>query len=224
MEKIYNGQLSAKVNLPICLISNQQIEFGSGGIIELRKNSKTGELIESFEVSSNQVTISARELLIKPSQQLPYETEIFMVISDGFVISSVNGSSFSGFDINGNKEFKFTTEDPIGKPLDGGTIISKNNETYTIVSPKKSEINLTWYEFSKAVQKTDEETGTKGWYVPSLYELQNHKEILKLEDFYWTSTENDLGTAYKLNMSSNISFVANKSESYLIRTFKKVNY
>jgi hypothetical protein len=224
MKKIYNNQINAKVNLLICLTSNQEITFGSSGTIELRKGSKSGELIESFDVSSDKVIISARELLIQPSQQLPFETEIYMVVSDGFVVSSVNGSSFSGFDLNGNKEFKFITEDPIGKSLDGGVIISKNNGTYTIVSPKKSEMNLTWYEFSKAIQKAEEETGTTGWYVPSLYELQNHKEVLKLQDFYWTSTENDLGTAYKLNMNSNVPYVASKIESYLVRTFKKVNY
>lgn len=224
MEKIYNNHTEANVNSYICVISNQDITFGNSGSIELRKDSKSGEVIESFSVNSSQILISARELLIKPSNSLPYETQIYMTISDGFIVSSTNGSSFSGFDVNGDKEFKFTTENALGKYLNGGVVISKNNSQYTIVSSQKSEMKLTWHEFDKVIQKITQDTGTTGWYVPTLQELQNHKEVLKLNDFYWTSSENDTLTSYKINMNSNIPYVANKSESYLIRLFKKVNF
>lgn len=224
MEKIYRNSKQAKVTSPIVLISNQKIKFGSSGTIELRKGSKTGELIESFDVSSNKVLISAREIIVQPSNQLPYETEIYVVMSDGFVVSAINGTSFSGFDVNGDKEFKFVTEDSIGKPLEGGIVISKENSWYVVMSPEKSEMFLTWLEFDKAIQKTEEDTGTTGWYVPGHYEMQFYEKYLKSEEYYWTNTEIDTNNSYTLNTNSNTPVVSDKNHSYLVRTFKKVNF
>jgi hypothetical protein len=224
MNKIYNGQISAKVTLPIYVISNQDIVFGASGSIELRKNSKSGQLIESFDTNSDKVKISARELIIYPTNQLPYETEIYVVISDGFILSKVNGSSFSEFSLDGNKEFKFQTEDSLGNFLEGGTVISKEGGRYTIISDEKYEMNLTWYEIYKAIEKTQNDTGKNGWYVPSLYELINYKDHLKSEESYWTNTEDTSEKAYLLNINTNTPYITNKIESHLIRLFKKVNY
>ena len=224
MKKIYNNQIGSSVRSSICIVANQKVTFGSSGNIELRKGSKKGEIIESFDISSDKVSISANEIIIQPSNQLPYETEIYLLMNDGFLISSINGSSFSGFDVDGDKEFKFTTEDPIGKFLEGGTIISKNNGTYTIVSSKKLQIPLTWYELHKAIQKVEEHTKTSEWYVPSFNELQNYKHALRPKEFYWSSAEEDSKTAYKLNINSDFPLVANKNDSYLVCLFKKVNY
>jgi len=224
MEKIYRNSKQAKVTSPIVLVSNQKIAFGSSGTIELRKGSKTGELIESFDVSSDRVLISAREIIVQPSNPLPYETEIHMVMSDGFVVSAINGTSFSGFDVHGDKEFKFVTEHPIGKPLEGGIVILKENSWYVVMSPEKSEMSLTWTEFDKAIQNAEEVTGTTGWYVPGYYEMQFYQKHLKTEESYWTNTELDDNTSYSLNTNSNASVISNKSYSYLVRTFKKVNF
>jgi len=222
MEKIYRNSKQAKVTSPIVLVSNQKINFGSSGTIELRKGSKTGELIESFGISNNKVLISANELIIQPSNPLPYETEIYVVMSDGFVISAVNGTSFSEFDVHGDEEFKFVTEDPIGKPLEGGIVISKEGSWYIVVSPEMSEMILTWTELNKAVQKAEEVTGTTGWYIPGYHEMQFYQKHLKNEKSYWTNTELNANTAYGLNTTSNAPMIFNKSDSYLIRTFKKV--
>jgi len=236
MEKIYNGQIEAKVNSSICIIANQGIQFGSSGYLELRKDSKTGDLIESFDVNSDRVKISARELLIYPTNQLPFETQIYLVMSDGFLVSSTNGSSFSGFDVNGDHEFKFTTEkvviidketQPVEEPtsLEGGDIISKDGGIYTIISPKRTEMNLTLYELDKAVQRVEEDTKSTGWYLPSLYEMQKYVNNWKpSEGYYWTSTENDFESSYALNTDINTPYIVNKSESHMIRLFKKVNY
>ena len=224
MGKIFNGSNQAPVFSPIVLVSNQEIKFGSSGTIELRKNSKTGELIESFDILSDKIVISAWEIMIQPTNQLPYETEIYVVISDGFILSKVNGSSFSEFSLDGNKEFKFQTEDSLGNFLEGGTVISKGGGRYTIISDKKYEMNLTWYEIYKAIEKTQNDTGKDGWYVPSLYELINYKDHLKSEESYWTNTEDTLEQAYLLNINTNTPYITNKIESHLIRLFKKVNY
>lgn len=236
MKKTYNGRVKANVNAPICIISNQSISFGSSGYLELRKESKTGDLIESFDVNSDRVKISARELLIYPTNQLPFETEIYLVMSDGFIVSDVNGSSFSGFDVNGDKEFKFTTEDVviveeeiqiIEEPtsLEGGLVIAKDGGVYTVVAPPQSEMNLTWYELDKAIQKTEQDTKSIGWYLPSFYEMQKYKNNWKSsEELYWTSTEKDSDIAYALNMNNSVPYIADKSKSHLIRLFKKVNF
>lgn len=234
MDKTYNGQVDAGVNSPIFIKSNQEICLGFSGTLELRKNSKTGELIESFDVTSDRVSISAWELMIQPSNPLPYETEVYLVMNDGFIVSAVNGSSFSGFDINGDKTFKFTTEKEIilppepkpelkiGDLLDGNIIVSEVNGNFIVIAPKKSEMNLTWYEIDKAIQKTEEDTGTTGWYLPSIYELQNYKNELKSDAYYWSSTEIDLEYSYALNTNNQVPHSTNKKESHLIRLFKKV--
>ena len=83
MGKIFNGSNQAPVFSPIVLVSNQEIKFGSSGTIELRKNSKTGELIESFDILSDKIIISAWEIIIQPTNPFPYETEIYVLMSDG---------------------------------------------------------------------------------------------------------------------------------------------
>ena len=223
MGKIFNGSNQAPVFSPIVLVSNQEIKFGSSGMIELRKNSKTGELIESFDILSDKIVISAWEIIIQPTNPLPYETEIYMLMSDGFIISKINGSSFSGFAVNGNEEFKFVTENPIGKSLEGGIVISKENSWYVVISPEKSEMLLTWYEFDKAIQKTEEDTGTSGWYIPDYYEMQFYKKYLNNDELYWTNTEVDINNSYVLNNNANFPVVLSKKYSHLVRTFKKVN-
>lgn len=218
MNKTYNGQVDAGVNSPIFIKSNQEICLGFSGTLQLRKDSKTGELIESFDVTSDKVSISAWELIIQPSNPLPYETEIYLVMNDGFIVSAVNGSSFSGFDVNGDKTFKFNTES-FTQLL---KVESPNNEVEIFISPEKSEMNLTWYEIYKAIQKTEEDTGTTGWYLPSIYELQNYKNKLKSDAYYWSSTEIDLEYSYALNTNNQVPHSTNKKESHLIRLFKKV--
>lgn len=234
MEKIYNGQVNASINSNIYIKSNQEISLGSSGTLELRKNSKNGELIESFDVSSDKILISAWELLVQPSNPLPYESEIYLTMTDGFIVSAVNGSSFSGFDVNGNDEFKFNTEKEVilppepqpelkvGDSLEGGIIIDKVNEIFTIISPKKSEMNLTMYEIDKVIKKTEEDTETFGWYLPNLYEFQNYTNHLESDKYYWTSTEVDLEHFYALNTNNRISYSTNKGKSNLIRLFKKI--
>ena len=224
MKKIFNNSKKANVFSPIVLKSNQKTIFGSSGTIELRKGSKSGQLVESFDVSSDKVNISAREIIIQPSNPLPYETEIYVVMSNGFVISAINGSSFSGLDVNGDKQFKFVTEDPIGKPLEGGTVILKEESWYVVLSPENSELSLSWNQLSTAIQKTEEVTGTTGWYVPDYYEMQNYKNYLKTKKSYWTSMELNADSSYSLYTNSNAPMFSNKSDSFLVRTFKKVNF
>jgi len=224
MKKIYNNSKQAEVTSPIVLVSNQKIVFGSSGTIELRKGSKTGELIESFDVSSDKIMINAQEIIIQPSNPLPYETEIYVVMTEGFFVSAINGTSFSGFDVNGDKEFKFTTEDLLGNSLEGGIVILKENSWYVVISPEESELFLSWNDRNYAIQKTEKITGASGWYIPDWYEMQFYREYLKNKKSYWSNTEIDTNCAYSINTISETPFVLNKNTRLLVRTFKKVYF
>lgn len=224
MEKIFNYSEQAKITSPIVLQSNQSVRIGSSGTIQLRKNSKTGELIESFDTSSDKVLISAREIIVKPTNPLPYETEIHVVMSDGFLVSTINGTTFSGLDVNGDKEFKFQTEDQVGNPLEGGIAILKENNWYVVMAPKNSELLIDWNNRNQAIQRAERITGTSNWQIPTYWEMQLYMEHLEDKKIYWTSTEVDDNNAYCINRSTKIPKVSNKNFTHLIRTFKKVNF
>jgi hypothetical protein len=72
-------------------------------------------------------------------------------MDDGFVIAKSSGEKCNFLNETSEVTFSFTTEDPIGKPLEGGTILAKNGGRYLIVSPKKAEISLFWEEKEKAM-------------------------------------------------------------------------
>ena len=70
---------------------NQPIILGESGTARLRKGSQFGEILEEFDVNSDRVQIRHTELVLLPEKQLPYETEIFLTMDDGFVIAERSG-------------------------------------------------------------------------------------------------------------------------------------
>lgn len=233
MHYIKRYDKSKGVKLPICIYYNQNISLGSSGTLSLRKGSRTGEIIESFDATSDKILVSARELLVYPSNPLPYETTVHVTVSDEFVVSSMNGSKFTGLDENGDVEFYFTTESPYGKILDGGIVVSKdNNGYYWIAAPQSTEINGSWNEISKVIAKVSSETSTTGWILPTKNIIQNqlipNKKYWVDENsqnnLYWTKDEVDSNNAYYINVNDNISYSGNKEEFHSIRLFKKVIY
>jgi hypothetical protein len=123
------------------------------------------------------------------------------------------------------KELKIIVieENPIGKPLDGGTIISKNGGRYLVVSPKKAELNLFWEEREKAIAHTEELTGTSGWFIPSSGFLINEK--LNVRNLWFESEDNNTfwtNDDYGVDMSDLIIQSINKNTSNRVRTFKFV--
>ena len=215
---------NVKVNKKeIARLFNQPILLGDSGTARLRKGSQTGEILEEFDVHSGKVSASARELVLFPKQTLPYETEIFLTLDDGFVIAKSSGEKCNFLNETSEVTFSFTTEDPIGKSLEGGTIVAKNGGRYLIVSPKKAEISLFWEEKEKVITYTEEVTGTSGWFIPSSGLLIN--EELNVRNLWFESEDNNnfwTNDDYEIDMSDLILRTINKNTINKVRTFKFV--
>lgn len=227
----YNGEKEVKVSKKqIARVFNQPILLGGSGKAKLRKGSQTGQVIEEFDIDSGNVFASGRELVVVPQKLLPYETEIFLTLDDGFVISKLSGEKCNFLNENSNITFSFTTEDPIGKPLEGGTIISKFGGKYLIVSPNKTEMNLFWEEYDKVIAYTEKITKTSGWMVPSLNifldKNLDNKDLWFLEkpdnNLFWTSDTNG-DEVYCIDLKDMIVKSINKNTSNTFRTFKFVD-
>jgi len=208
----------------IARLFNQPISLGDSGTARLRKGSQTGEILEEFDVHSGKVSSSARELVLFPEQTLPYETEIFLTMNDGFVIAKLSGEKCNFLNETSDVTFSFTTEDPIGKSLEGGTIVAKNDGRYLIVSPKQAELNLFWEEREKAIAHTEEVTGTSGWFIPSVSLLIN--EDLNVRNLWFESKDNNIfwtnDDGYGIDMNDLIPLSINKNTLNRVRTFKFV--
>ena len=207
----------------IARLFNQPILLGNFGTARLRKGSQTGEILEEFDVHSKRVSASARELVLFPEKILPYETEIFLTMDDGFVIAKSSGEKCNFLNETSEVTFSFTTEDPIGKSLEGGTIVAKSGGRYLIVSPKKAEISLFWEEKEKAIAHTEEVTGTSGWFIPSSGFLINEK--LNVRNLWFRGENNNnfwTSDGYEINMGDLILRTINKNTINKVRTFKFV--
>jgi hypothetical protein len=224
----FTGPLNKEQNIKvdrkeIARLFNQPILLGNSGTARLRKGSQTGEILEEFDVHSGKVSASARELVLFPKQTLPYETEIFLTLDDGFVIAKSSGEKCNFLNETSEVTFSFTTEDPIGKSLEGGTIVAKNGGRYLIVSPKKAEISLFWEEKEKVIAYTEEVTGTSGWFIPSSGLLIN--EELNVRNLWFESEDNNnfwTNDDYEIDMSDLILRTINKNTINKVRTFKFV--
>ena len=220
LDKEQNVKVDKKA---IARIFNQPILLGNSGTARLRKGSQTGEILEEFDVHSGKVSASARELVLFPEKTLPYETEVFLTLDNGFVVAKASGEKCNFLNEKSEVTFSFTTEDPIGKPLEGGIILAKSSGRYLIISPKKAEISLFWEEREKAIAHTEEVTGTSGWFIPSSGLLTNEELNVKnlwfrIEDNnnFWTSD------GYEIDMSDFILKTINKNTISKVRTFKFV--
>ena len=224
----FTGPLNKEQNVKvdkkqIARLFNQPILLGDSGTARLRKGSQTGEILEEFDVHSGKVSTSGSELVLFPENLLPYEIEIFLTMDDGFVIAKASGEKCNFLNETSDVTFSFTTEDPIGKSLDGGIIVSKSAGRYLIVSPKKAELNLFWEERERAIAHTEELTGTSGWFVPSSGFLINEK--LNVRNLWFKSEDNNnfwTSDDYEIDMSDLILRTINKNTINKVRTFKFV--
>jgi hypothetical protein len=224
----FTGPLDKEQNIKvdkkeIARLFNQPILLGDSGTARLRKGSQTGEILEEFDVNSGKVSASGSELVLYPEKILPYETEIFLTMDDGFVIAKSSGEKCNFLNETSDVTFSFTTEDPIGKPLEGGIILAKSGGRYLVVSPKKAEISLFWEEKEKAIAYTEEVTGTTGWFIPSSGLLIN--EELNVRNLWFKSEDNNnfwTSDGYEIDMSDLILRTINNNTINKVRTFKFV--
>ena len=201
---------------------NQRIVLGEGSA-RLRKGSQDGDILEEISVSSGKASISGSELILYPENQLPYETKVFLTMDVGFVCSEQTGEKCNFLTETSEKTFCFTTEDPIGKSLDGGTIVSKEGGRYLIASPIESEISLKWDNRAQAISHTESITGTTGWFIPSASLLLN--DSLNWYGFHDEDSCYMTEDKFVIDMSKSFSHIKkiNTNTTNKIRTFKFSN-
>jgi hypothetical protein len=90
----------------ILITYDRLIGLGTSGTITLRKNSATGDIVESFVVGvSNRVTISNQTVTIDPTNNFDYNQEYYVVIPKGAIVNGIGGHP-SGI----LSTYNFTTE------------------------------------------------------------------------------------------------------------------
>ena len=101
-----SSSTQVSISTSISITFDQDIKFLSApGTIELRSDSKTGSVIESFITgSSSGLSISGATLTINPTNNLPYGKSIHVILPS-VGIGNTYGSKFLG-----NSNYKFTTE------------------------------------------------------------------------------------------------------------------
>ena len=232
---LYYGKIRIPVNCSLGFFFNQQIAIGNpNGTIVLKK--ENGDVIESFlPTDTEKICFNAHELIITPTNDLPFETKIYLYVNDSAVVAQKHGKPWHAISEGGNLNYHFVTEDPIGKKLDGGTVICKTNDNYYwIVSPEKSELYCSWNDRQNAVSLAEELTSTTGWMIPSYSEFRNpiilnsdrwhdHSKDDDVVCDYWTDTANSESAAYSINTTKNIPYINNKGYFKKVRAFKKVS-
>jgi hypothetical protein len=234
----FTGPLNKEINVkvdrkPIARMFNQSILLDDSGTARLRKGSQTGEILEEFDIHSQKIVASGNELVLFPEKPFPYDTEIFLTIDDGFVISKVSGEKCNFLNETSDVTFSFTTEkfpevieneNFVGKELSGGRIVTKIGGRYLIISPKETELNLFWEEKDRAILYTEKVTKTSGWFIPSLELLQNTDLNLKKE--LYNDKENNIfwidNSTYSFDMDRLMPIKINKNTLNKVRTFKFV--
>ena len=101
-----SSSTQVSISTSISITFDQDIKFLSApGTIELRSDSKTGSVIESFITgSSSGLSISGATLTINPTNNLPHGKSIHVILPS-VGIGNTYGSKFLG-----NSNYKFTTE------------------------------------------------------------------------------------------------------------------
>ena len=101
-----SSSTQVSISTSISITFDQDIKFLSApGTIELRSDSKTGSVIESFITgSSSGLSISGATLTINPTNNLPYGKSIHVILPS-VGIGNTYGSKFLG-----NSNYKFTTK------------------------------------------------------------------------------------------------------------------
>jgi len=219
-----NKEKNVKANIKhISRVFNQTILLGDSGTARLRKGSQTGEILEEFDVNGGKVLANGRELVLYPQKPLPYETEIFLTLDDGFVIAKASGEKCNFLNEKSDITFSFITESAIGNSLEGGIVVSKIGGRYLVASPQKAEMSLFYEEKEKAVQYTKKVTGTNGWFIPSSSLLIN--KSLNLKKLLFKDGDNNIflsSDGYEIDINTMILKSINKNKANKVRTFKFV--
>jgi hypothetical protein len=226
-----NGATGVNANTDISLIFNGPPTIGIG-TIELREDSTSGTIIESFNVStSSSITVSNTSLVLNPTSDLPFETQIFLVIPSTAI------ENFVGLNTTGADSYSFTSGQPLlGSSYEGGFLICASGGTRWVVAPNTSEVSRNWHSRNDANTTAQQVSGCSGWFIPSCGQLQNPGFSCRTywdsysSGLYWSNTEFDGNTAWAVNMSTGCAindFSSGGSKCFAVncvRAFRCVTY
>jgi hypothetical protein len=218
-----DGATDVSVDTNIVLTFDQPIYAGSGSVF-LRNSSSTGTVIEEIGISSSM--INNQTLTINPSSNLPYETDVYVVLPQGVIKNSVGGNNAL------LDTYNFTTPPPpeLGDPYGGGYLICQASSVQWIVAPASTEVSRNWHCRNDAVTTAQASAACGDWFVPTCGQLQNPGYVCRTywdsysSEYYWSSTEWNNDNAWNVCFTSGFTRCSGKTSTFCVRAFRCVSY
>ena len=228
-----DGATNVEVDRNIVITFNQFVQkpttgIGTTAVIRLRNSSAIGTVIQTIGINSTSVVINGAVVTIDPPSNLPYNTNIYVVI-DANAFNSFFGESSSLINT-----YDYTTKLlDLGDPYEGGFLICKASPLRWVVSPRSAEVSRTWYNRNDANTRAQQVSGCSGWFVPTMGQLQNPGYCCRSfwgpspcfsSTNYWSSAE------YSAEIACSVGFISghagrwNKHISFCVRAFRSVTY
>jgi hypothetical protein len=232
-----DGATGVVPNTTTVITFNQFVQKATTGIgttanITFRSGSAVGTVLKTIGVSSTSVQVDRTVVTITvPAPQLPYNTNLFVVIDEGAFQSLTTSTPLID-------TYNFTTK-PIepGDNFGGGFVMCSAASVRWIVSPISAEVSRTWYLRNDANTLAQQVSGCTGWFIPSCAQLQNPGYVCR--DFwgpspcyssalYWSNTEPPPrgDVAFFVNFTNGVASapIYNKSATQCVRSFRCVTY
>jgi hypothetical protein len=217
-----NGATNVNVSVNIVITFDQLVQKGTGNIT-LRSGSAGGTILQTIAVTSGSVTISGAVVTINPPSNLPFSTNVFVVVDAGAFIG-ISGSKI----IN---TYSFTTQTlGLGDSYEGGFLICCASPTRWVVAPNTSEVSRTWYLRNDANTRAQQVSGCTGWFVPTVTQLQNPGYTCRTfwdsfsSQYYWSSTESGTPFGCLVPFFYGNAITNDKALTCCVRAFRCVTY
>ena len=238
------GAVGIATNSNIIITFDQQLSKGTGNIT-LRANSAGGTVLQTIAVSSGEVTISGGAVTIDPPVNITGLGLTTFVVVDAGAFSGITTTSVN----NVINTYSFITTETaqvvavpgaLGSSFEGGYVICKASALAWIVSPYSAEVSRTWASRNDANTRAQAVTGSAGWFVPTISQLQNPGYLCKSfwgpspcystvgrgnMSHYWSSTEySGTHACLLLDYGGAFSYYALKTHTFCVRAFRCVTY
>ena len=203
--------------------------FKGTGTIQIRRDSTSGSLIESFNVStSSSITVSGNDFIINPTNNLPPGVTIHTIIP------SLAIPGYVGLNTTGADSHSFTTRNPlVGDAYEGGYLICASGGIRWVVAPNTGEVSRNWYCRGHANTRAQQVSGCTGWFVPSIAQLQNPGYVCRTYwdsyslTCYWSDSNSGSANAWFVNFANGTADAFNggvKDRGFCVRSFRCVTY
>lgn len=222
-----DGATDEGISTNISITFSQSVQKGTGNIT-LRDGSAGGTVLQTIDVTSGSVTISGATVTINPPSNLPYGTDVYVVVDSG-AFTSINIGTGNAI-IN---TYNFTTTSvQLGDAYEGGYLICESGGTRWVVSPSSAEVSRNWYAIADANTRAQQVSGCTGWFVPGFGNLQNPGFVCRTywDSFrtnrYWSSSEaipSDRGWSVSFT-TGGTDYGCPKTLTYCVRSFRTISY